>query len=111
MRRKKTMAKKQTSTTTNLEEVVAPVKVEGVTPELVKVTEAKPEPIKRRTVIAKSAASFRSMPTMETKYIVGKMPIGVAYEIVQEIDTVIFGKFYKLSNGYYITTNGNYAVN
>ncbi len=104
------MAKK-TTTNTTVEEAVADLQLEGVTPESVNIAEAKPEPIKRPTIIAKKATPFRTKPLLESKYIVGQMPVGVSYEIVQEIDTVIYGKFYKLSNGYYITKSGSYSIN
>jgi hypothetical protein len=106
------MAKKATTTETKVtvEEVVAPVKVEGVTTETVEVTEAKAEPIKPLIIIAKTSTPFRKTVSLESKYIVGQMPVGIAYEIVREATSKIYGDFYQLNNGYYITKNGNYTI-
>lgn len=107
------MATKKTTKTTEVtvEEAVAPVQVEGVTPEVVNVEETVAEPIKPRTIIANAPTSFRKIMSLESKYIVGAMPIGVAYEIIREAKSKIYGDFYQLSNGYYVTKNGNYSIN
>lgn len=65
---------------------------------------------KNPKVIAKSATAFRKYPTLENKHIVGQMPLGIAFEIISEKESSIYGSFYKLSNGYYITKNGNYTI-
>lgn len=65
---------------------------------------------KNPKIIAKSATVFRKFPTVESKHIVGQMPLGIAFEIVSEKESSIYGSFYKLSNGYYITKNGNYTI-
>ena len=65
---------------------------------------------KNPKIIAKSATAFRKFPTIETKHIVGQMPLGIAFEIVSEKESSIYGSFYKLSNGYYITKKGNYTI-
>ena len=105
------MAKKSTTTETKavtVEEATAPVIVENVTPETVNITEAKAEPIKR-VIIANSPTPFRKTTSLEPKYIVGQMPVGVAYEIITEKTSKIYGDFYQLNNGYYITKSGNFA--
>lgn len=91
-----------------VEEVVAPVEVEGVEPETVE--EAVAETIKNPMVIAKSSTPMRKVPSLESKYIVGYMTVGVAYEIIGETTSKIYGDFYQLENGYYITKNGNYTI-
>lgn len=106
------MAKKSTTTETKavtVEEATAPVIVENVTPETVNITEAKAEPIKR-VIIANSPIPFRKTTSLEPKYIVGQMPVGVAYEIITEKTSKIYGDFYQLNNGYYITKSGNYSI-
>lgn len=65
---------------------------------------------KNPKIIAKSATAFRKFPTTETKHIIGQMPLGIAFEIVSEKESSIYGSFYKLSNGYYITKKGNYTI-
>ena len=73
--------------------------------------ENKQKPTKKRTIIAKSVTSFRKTTSLEAKQVVGTMPVGVAYEIVREAKSMIYGSFYQLNNGYYITKNGNYSIN
>lgn len=107
------MAKKATTNETKtvaVEEAVAPVIVEGVEPETVKIEEAVAEAIKNPTVIAKSSTPMRKIPSLESKYIVGYMTIGIAYEIVGETTSKIYGDFYQLENGYYITKSGDYTI-
>lgn len=65
---------------------------------------------KNPKVIAKSATAFRKYPTLENKHVVGQMPLGIAFDIVSEKESSIYGSFYKLSNGYYITKKGNYTI-
>lgn len=106
------MARKTATTepkTTTVEEVVAPLEVENVKPEVVDVKEAKAEPIKH-IIIAKDSTLFRKAATLDIKHVVGKMPIGTAFEIVRETSSKIYGDFYQLNNGYYITKNGNYSI-
>jgi hypothetical protein len=103
------MAKKSTKTIE--EKAVAPVQVEDVTPEVVKVEETKAETVKSLTIIANEPIAFRKIMSLETKYIIGQMPMGVAYEIVRETSSKIYGDFYLLNNGYYITKSGNYTIN
>lgn len=105
------MARKTVTTepkTTTVEEV-APLEVENVKPEVVDVKEAKAEPIKR-IIIAKDSTLFRKAATLDIKHVVGKMPIGIAFEIIRETSSKIYGDFYQLNNGYYITKNGNYSI-
>lgn len=114
MRRKPKMAKKPTSQATEtkvteevLQEAVAPVVVEEPVPVA---TEAVAEPIKKRIIVAKTSVPFRSVASLEQKFVSGQMPVGIAYEIVKEIHTQLYGDFYELNNGKYITKRGNYAI-
>lgn len=91
-------------------------KVEETTVETVEETvattkEIKVEQSKNRTIIANSPVPFRTITSLESKYVIGTMPVGVAYEIVKEANSRIYGDFYKLNNGYYITKSGNYSIN
>lgn len=104
----KTKSKSQETITT--EEVTETLNIEGATPETVNVKDAKAEPIKR-TVIAKTSVPLRRTTSLEAKFIVGKMTAGVAYTIEKEVTSKVYGDFYQLSNGYYITKNGNYSIN
>lgn len=105
------MARKATTETkVSTEEVVTPVQVEGIESETVNVTEAKAEPVKPLIIISKTSTPFRKTISLENKYVVGYMIVGTAYEIVREVSSKIYGDFYQLSNGYYITKNGNYSI-
>ena len=63
-----------------------------------------------RAIIAKSETPLRKRPSLESKYIVGQMKIGVEYTIIEEIKGKIYGNFYLLNNGYYVTKSGNYLI-
>jgi hypothetical protein len=71
------------------------------------IAEATPVPV----VIAKSETPLRKVPSLESKYIIGKMNIGTAYIIIKEVNSKIHGDFYLLENDCYITKNGNYILN
>ena len=93
------MAKKATNTTETevmVEEAVAPVEIA--------------EPIKNPTIISKDGAPLRKIPSLESKYIIGNMTAGLAYEIVGETSSKIYGDFYQLENGYFVTKSGNYTI-
>ena len=75
------------------------------------VIEPKIETPKVHTIIANEPVAFRKVMSLETKFITGQMPMGVAYEIVKETNSKIYGDFYLLSNGYYVSKNGNYTIN
>ena len=107
------MARTKTKTEEiKIEEVVAPLEIENVKPEAINITEAKPEPepIKPKIIIAKTSVPFRSKPVLEWKYVTGQMPVGIAYEIVREVNSKIYGDFYLLNNGSYITKEGYYSI-
>lgn len=106
------MAAKKSTKVTNVsvEEVVTTPVVEEVTPEVVNEEEVKVEPVKRQVIIANTSTPFRKTMSLENQQIVGQMPVGIAYEIVKEVTSKIYGSFYQLSNGYYVTKNGNYSI-
>jgi len=99
------MARKSKSK--EVEEKVVPLEAEDVKaePETIE-----PEKKTSKSIIAKSFTVFRKKASIEQKYVAGEMPIGVAYEIVKEVKSIIFGSFYLLDNGYYITKDGNYTI-
>ena len=107
------MAKKSTTTETEVkvEEAVAPLKTENAKLETVNIKDAVAEPIKPRTIIANTPTVFRKTISLENEQVVEPMPVGVAYEIIKECKSVIYGDFYQLNNGYYITKSGNYTIN
>ena len=106
------MAKK-TKTTEVLQEAVTPLKMENVNLETVNIKEAKAEPIKKRIIIAHVSVPLRKTTSLDVKHIVGKMAVGTAYEIKRECTSKIYGDFYQLTNGYYISKSeysSNYSI-
>lgn len=102
------MAKK--STTTEIKEEVN-VKVEEEVKTEVSVETPAVTEVKTRTIIANTSSVFRKAANLEAKYVIGEMPAGIAFEIEKEVSNRIYGDFYLLKNGYYITKNGNYTLN
>lgn len=101
------MAKKKKET----EEIIATPELESQKVEASEVNEAKVEKSKpAMMIIAKTSVPFRRKPNLEQKYVVGKMQTGTAYRIAKEVKSIIYGSFYLLSNGYYITKDGNYTI-
>jgi hypothetical protein len=98
------MAKKSTTETKEkiIEEVIEEVKVESP---------AIAEEARVRTIISNTPGYFRRAANIEANYIVGEMPAGIAFEIEKEVSSRIYGEFYLLKNGYYITKSGNYSIN
>ena len=90
-----------------VQEAVAPLKIGNTSLEVEQ--SAKTHQIKR-TIIANAPTVFRKTTTLDSRHIVGTMPTGVAFEIVREVKSIIYGNFYQLKNGYYITQNGNYSI-
>lgn len=91
--------------------------IKEVTDTTEKVTEKKEEvktsvaPVEKpKIIIASISTPFRRTPSLEAKYIVGQMPTGTAFEITNEVTSKIFGDFYLLNNGYYVTKNGHYSI-
>lgn len=108
---KKTTTSQQVEETKVTEEVVQEAVAPVVTEEPVPVaTEAVAEPLKPRIIIAKTSVPFRKIASLEQKYVDGQMPVGIPFKIMKEIKTVLYGDFYELSNGKYITKRGNYTI-
>ncbi len=63
------------------------------------------------TLIAKDMSVMaRKAPTMEQKHIIGNLVPDFTYVIVKKIHSVIYGDFYLLNNGSYVSTVGNFTV-
>lgn len=62
-----------------------------------------------KIIIAKKPTAFRKFATLLRKHEVGIMPIGTAYTIVLEVNNGS-GTFYKLNNGMYVTSIGDYVI-
>ena len=101
------MAKKTTNATTEETKVTV---AEETVEETVK-AEPVIEDVHVPVIIAKSNTPLRTRPSLGAKYIAGSMIIGKAYRIKDTFKTKIFGDFYVLENGYYVTKNGDYILN
>lgn len=75
------------------------------------IREKKEEVARNKTIIAKVPVPLRRSPNLSSEYIVGTMPAGVSFEIDSEFKSQIYGEFYKLGNGMYITKGGLYEIN
>lgn len=115
------MAKRPIERNDGKKETYEDLKVIEIIPEpeviLAAIPETAPEEIvpketveKNPVIIAKVPTVFRSSPNLSSEYIKGTMPAGVAFEIIGEHTSKIYGEFYKLQNGMYITKGGLYAI-
>lgn len=104
------MAKKQIEETAiELTEAIQKESEEKVVQKENKVSIPDPS-VKNKKIIAKVPSIFRKSPNLSPEYIVGTMPAGVSFEIVSEYKSRIYGEFYKLGNGLYITKGGLYEI-
>ena len=73
----------------------------------------KNESVKKRIIVANISVPLRKTTSLDVKHIVGKMAVGTAYEIKRECTSKIYGDFYQLTNGYYISKSecgSNYSI-
>jgi len=74
------------------------------------VTPKKENTLQNKRIIAKAPVPFRRKPDLSAEYIAGMMPVGVSFDITKEFNSKIYGDFYKLENGMYITKGGLYTI-
>lgn len=99
-------------TTETVEEVVESKEIVDESTEVIDVSiDASTPVVHKRMIITNVPTVFRKTTSLEPKYIMGTMPVGIPYEIIREARSKIYGNFYQLSNGYYITQGGNYSIN
>ena len=68
------------------------------------------QPIKenKKQVLTANSVDMHKKPDLLTSSIVGKMPVNTLFEVIDEVNNV-FGSFYKLDNGFYISKNNIYT--
>ena len=99
------------STGTAIEEAVTPIKNVEVPKEVVSVETAKAEPIAnpKKYIIANHEVQMHTKPDLLQASVSKPMMIGTSYEVVDEIKN-IYGAFYKLDNGMYVSKGSNLTV-
>lgn len=65
---------------------------------------------KPQYLIPNDEIPFRSRPVIHNKYIVTNATVGKRYLIKSSIQSIIFGTFYLLDNGYYVHAGSNYTI-
>lgn len=99
------------STGTVIEEAVTPIKNVEVPEEVVSVETAKAQPIAnpKKYIIANHEVQMHTKPDLLQASVSKPMMIGTSYEVVDEIKN-IYGAFYKLDNGMYVSKGSNLTV-
>lgn len=99
------------STGTAAEEAVTPIKNVEVSEEVVPVETAKAEPIanSKKYIIANHEVQMHTKPDLLQASVSKPMMIGTSYEVVSEVRN-IYGAFYKLDNGMYVSKGSNLTV-
>ena len=98
-------------TGTTIKETVTPIKNVEVPEEVVSVETAKAEPIAnpKKYIIANNEVQMHTKPDLLQASVSRPMMIGTSYEVVGEVKN-IYGAFYKLDNGMYISKGSNLTV-
>ena len=99
------------STGTTIEEAVTPIKNVKVTDKVVPVETTKAEPIAnpKKDIISNNEVQMHTKPDLLQASVSRPMMIGTSYEVVDEIKN-IYGAFYKLDNGMYVSKGSNLTV-
>ena len=99
------------STGTAIEKAVTPIKNVEVPKEVVPVETSKTEPIAnpKKYIIANHEVQMHTKPDLLQASVSRPMMIGTSYEVVDEVKN-IYGAFYKLDNGMYVSKGSNLTV-
>ena len=99
------------STGTTIEEAVTPIKNVKVTEKVVPVETTKAEPITnpKKYIIANHEVYMHTKPDLLQTSVSKTMMHGTSYEVVGEVKN-IYGAFYKLDNGMYVSKGNNFTV-
>lgn len=99
------------STGTTIEEGVTPIKNVEVPKEVVSIETAKAEPIAnpKKYIISNNEVQMHTKPDLLQASVSRPMMIGTSYEVVDEVKN-IYGAFYKLDNGMYVSKGSNLTV-
>lgn len=98
-------------TGTTIKETITPIKNVEVPEEVVSVETAKAEPIAnpKKYIIANNEVQMHTKPDLLQASVSRPMMIGTSYEVVDEVKN-IYGAFYKLDNGMYISKGSNLTI-
>ena len=99
------------STRTAIEEAVTPIKNVEVPEEAVPIETAKTKPIAnpKKYIISNNEVQMHTKPDLLQASVSRPMMIGTLYEVVDEVKN-IYGAFYKLDNGMYVSKGSNFIV-
>lgn len=99
------------STGTTIEETVTPIKNVEVPEETIPVETANAEPIAnpKKYIISNNEVQMHTKPDLLQASVSRPMMIGTSYEVVDEVKN-IYGAFYKLDNGMYVSKGSNLTV-
>ena len=99
------------STGAAIEEAVTPIKNVEVPEEVVSIETAKAEPIAnpKKYIISNNEVQMHTKPDLLQASVSRPMMIGTSYEVVDEVKN-IYGAFYKLDNGMYVSKGSNLTV-
>ena len=99
------------STGAVIEEAVTPIKNVEVPEEVVSIETAKAEPIAnpKKYIVANHEVQMHIKPNLLQASVSKTMMIGTSYEVVEEVKN-IYGAFYKLDNGMYVSKGNNFTV-
>lgn len=99
------------STGTAVEEAVTPIKNVEVPEEVIPVETAKAEPIAnpKKYIIANHEVQMHTKPDLLQASVSRPMMIGTSYEVIGEVKN-IYGAFYKLDNGMYVSKGSNLTL-
>ena len=99
------------STGTAIEEAVTPIKNVEVPEEVVSIETAKAEPIAnpKKYIISNNEVQMHTKPDLLQTSVSRAMTHGTSYEVVGEVKN-IYGAFYKLDNGMYVSKGSNLTV-
>ena len=99
------------STGTITEEAVTTIKNIEVSEKVIPVETAKAEPIAnpKKYIIANQEVQMHIKPNLLQASVSKTMMIGTSYEVVEEVKN-IYGAFYKLDNGMYVSKGNNFTV-
>ena len=68
------------------------------------------EPENAKAIIGRNPFYVYRLPTRESRHIAKAIPAAVEMKVVSIVKNKIFGRFYKLSNGFYAPILGDYML-
>ena len=95
----------------NVEEAVTPIKNIEVPKEVIPVEKTKFEPINnsKKFIITNQNVQMHTKPDLLQTSVSKTMTLGTLYEVIGEVKN-IYGAFYKLNNGMYVSRSDNFTI-